>query len=65
MKPEECREHAQQCRQHADDADTGLRDNFLSAAEVWDQLADQLERIDQRAAPPADQILVLRLSPTA
>ena len=63
MKPGECREHAQHCREHAGQAGTGMRDNFLKAAEVWDQLAEQLERIDERIAPPAAPILLLHLSP--
>jgi len=63
MQPEECRKRAEQCRDHARSAGSDLRDNFLQTAEVWDQLADQLERIDQPVVMRAAPVMVLRLSP--
>lgn len=42
--PEECREHAERCRQLALDATTAeARDAYLEAALAWDQLAAEIE----------------------
>jgi hypothetical protein len=60
MKPDECRARARQCRDHARGAELDIRDSFLNAAEVWDQLAEQLERIEQGALLFAGQRAIPR-----
>jgi hypothetical protein len=41
--PEECREHAERCRQLALDAATAeAREAYLEAARAWDQLAAEI-----------------------
>jgi len=52
MDAQNCRERAQVCRESAALASGELRQSFLSAAETWEQLASQLERLDQLVALP-------------
>jgi hypothetical protein len=44
MDPIECRKRAQVCREHAARSWGELRANFVEAAVMWDNLANQLQR---------------------
>jgi hypothetical protein len=46
MDPAEYRIRARRCRVAAAGSEGALRRDFLDAAEAWDLLADQLERLE-------------------
>ena len=49
MDPDDYRTRARRCRVAAARSDHLLRADFLDAAEAWDLLADQLERLEKVA----------------
>jgi len=51
MGPDEYRDRARRCRVAAARSDQPLRGDFLDAAEAWELLADQLERLNRAGRP--------------
>ncbi|HVT52236.1 MAG TPA: hypothetical protein VHE77_11740 [Dongiaceae bacterium] len=49
MDPDDYRARGRRCRVAAARSDEPLRSDFLKAAEAWDLLADQLERLEKVA----------------